>query len=129
VELIKDDRLVVEAFDRHWRGTPKIRRITFKPVPEPFTRVAALRSGELDLITNLPQTWPENSNGFPASRCSVSQHLDDLPGAQCIRETPFRPPGAPGPQLCVRCGRHHQERLGGQRPANSRPADAEHVRV
>jgi peptide/nickel transport system substrate-binding protein len=54
VELVKDDRLVVEAFDRHWRGAPKIRRIVFKPIPEPFTRAAALRNNEVDLVTTLP---------------------------------------------------------------------------
>ena len=41
VELVKDERLVVEAFDRHWRGAPRIQRIVFKPIPEPFTRAAA----------------------------------------------------------------------------------------
>jgi peptide/nickel transport system substrate-binding protein len=54
VELVKDERLVVEAFDRHWRGTPKIQRIVFKPIPEPFTRAAALRNGEVDVITTVP---------------------------------------------------------------------------
>ncbi len=54
VELVKDDHLVVEAFDRHWRGAPKIRRIVFKPIPEPFTRAAALRNNEVDLVTTLP---------------------------------------------------------------------------
>ena len=54
VELVKDDRMVVEAFDRHWRGGPKIRRIVFRPIPEAFTRAAALRNDELDLITNVP---------------------------------------------------------------------------
>src|SRR5438128_6132566 len=54
VELIKDDRLVVEAFDRHWRGTPRVRRIIYKPIPEPFTRAAALRNNEVDLITTVP---------------------------------------------------------------------------
>ncbi len=54
VELVKDDRLVVEAFDRHWRGAPRIRRIVFRPIPEPFTRTAALRNGEVDVITNVP---------------------------------------------------------------------------
>jgi peptide/nickel transport system substrate-binding protein len=49
-----DDRLVVEAFDRHWRGAPKIRRIVYKPIPEPFTRAAALRNNEVDLITTIP---------------------------------------------------------------------------
>jgi peptide/nickel transport system substrate-binding protein len=54
VELVKDDHLVVEAFDRHWRGAAKIRRIVFKPIPEPFTRAAALRNNEVDLVTTLP---------------------------------------------------------------------------
>jgi len=53
VELIKDDRMVVEAFDRHWRGAPKIKRIIYKPIPEPFTRAAALRNNEVDLVTTL----------------------------------------------------------------------------
>jgi peptide/nickel transport system substrate-binding protein len=54
VSLVKDDYLVVEAFDRHWRGAPHIQKITFKPIPEPFTRAAALRNSEVDLITTVP---------------------------------------------------------------------------
>ena len=54
VELVKDERLVVEAFDRHWRGAPRIARVVFKPIPEPFTRAAALRNGEVDVITTVP---------------------------------------------------------------------------
>jgi peptide/nickel transport system substrate-binding protein len=54
VSFVKDEQLTVEAFDRHWRGTPGIARIVFKPVPEPFTRAAALRNGEVDLITTVP---------------------------------------------------------------------------
>jgi peptide/nickel transport system substrate-binding protein len=50
VELIKDDHLIVEAFDRHWRGAPKVRRIIYKAIPEPFTRAAALRNNEVDVI-------------------------------------------------------------------------------
>lgn len=54
VSLVKDERLVVEAFPRHWRGAPRIPRIVFRPVPEPFTRAAALRNGEIDVITTVP---------------------------------------------------------------------------
>ncbi len=68
VELVKDDRLVVEAFDRTWRGAPKIRRINFKPVPEPFTRAAALRNGELDLITNIPPNLARELERVPGIR-------------------------------------------------------------
>ena len=54
VELVKDDHMIVEAFDKHWRGQPRIKKIVFKPIPEPFTRAAALRNGEMDLITTVP---------------------------------------------------------------------------
>ncbi len=71
VELVRDDRMVVEAFDGHWRGAPKIRRIIFRPIPEPFTRVAALRNGEVDLITNVPPNLArelERVSGIKVSR-------------------------------------------------------------
>jgi peptide/nickel transport system substrate-binding protein len=70
VELVKDDRLVVEAFDRHWRGAPKIRRIIFKPVPEPSTRVAGLRTGQLDLITNVPPNLARELEHIPGIKVS-----------------------------------------------------------
>ena len=54
VALVKDEHLTVEAFDKHWRGAPRIQRIVFKPIPEPFTRSAALRNGEVDVITTVP---------------------------------------------------------------------------
>ena len=54
VELVKDDHLIVEAFDRHWRGAPKVRRIIYKAIPEPFTRAAALRNNEVELIDMVP---------------------------------------------------------------------------
>ena len=68
VELVKDDHLVVEAFDRHWRGAPRIRRITFKPIPEPFTRAAALRNGEVDLITTMPPNLGRELEKIPGLR-------------------------------------------------------------
>ena len=84
VELVKDDRLVVEAFDRHWRGAPKIRRIVYKPIPEPFTRAAALRNNEVDLVTTIPPSLArelERVGGHP--RPARAQQLDHLPRAQC----------------------------------------------
>jgi len=71
VELVRDDRMVVEAFDRYWRGAPKIRRIVFRPVPEPFTRAAGLRNAELDLITNVPP--------------NLARELEQVPGLKVLR--------------------------------------------
>ena len=71
VALVKDEHLIVEAFDRHWRGAPTIARIVFKPMPEPFTRAAALRNGEVDLITTMPP--------------SLARELERVPGVKVQR--------------------------------------------
>ncbi len=68
VELIKDDRMVVEAFDRHWRGAPKIKRIIYRPIPEPFTRAAALRNNEVDLVTTIPPSLARELEKAPGIR-------------------------------------------------------------
>jgi len=75
VELIKDDRMVVEAFDRHWRGAPRIKRIVYKPIPEPFTRAAALRNNEVDLVTTMPPSLArelERTSGIRVQRVASS---------------------------------------------------------
>ncbi|MBC5811471.1 MAG: ABC transporter substrate-binding protein [Candidatus Eremiobacteraeota bacterium] len=53
----KDESLVMEANPNWWGGKPLIERVTFKPIPEPAARVAALRTGEADLITNVPSQY------------------------------------------------------------------------
>jgi peptide/nickel transport system substrate-binding protein len=41
--------LVLEAYDRYWRKTPTVQRLLLKSVPDPTTRLAMLKTGELDL--------------------------------------------------------------------------------
>ncbi|HEY6235003.1 MAG TPA: ABC transporter substrate-binding protein, partial [Candidatus Elarobacter sp.] len=50
----RDDALELDANARYWGGAPAIAHVTFKPIPEAGTRVAALRTGATDLITNVP---------------------------------------------------------------------------
>jgi len=45
--------LVLEAYERYWRKTPVIHRLLLKSVPDPTTRLAMLKTGELDM-TSLP---------------------------------------------------------------------------
>jgi peptide/nickel transport system substrate-binding protein len=54
VRWVKDDELVFEANEAYWRGAPRIKTVVFRPIPEPATRVTALLTGEVDLITQLP---------------------------------------------------------------------------
>jgi len=45
--------LVLEAYDRYWRKPSAVQRLLLKSVPDPTTRLAMLKTGELDL-TGLP---------------------------------------------------------------------------
>jgi peptide/nickel transport system substrate-binding protein len=49
VRLEPGVELVVEANERYWRKQPSIKRIVFKGVPERTTRLAMLKSGEVDI--------------------------------------------------------------------------------
>ena len=58
-ELVRGDRIVLEANDAYWRGKPTARTITFVVVPETATRIAGLISGEYDIVCALaPDSLP-----------------------------------------------------------------------
>src|SRR5205814_2113011 len=41
--------LVMEAFEGYWRKVPSVKRLVFKTVPDPTTRAAMLKTGEVDV--------------------------------------------------------------------------------
>src|SRR5262245_26723250 len=41
--------LVLEAFDGYWRKTPSVKRLVFKSIPDPATRMAMLARGDADI--------------------------------------------------------------------------------
>ena len=49
----RDQQLVLERFEDHWRGAPKLKNIIFVPVRESATRLQRLQRGEIDLADNL----------------------------------------------------------------------------
>lgn len=60
VKWDKDDQIVLEAVPDNWRK-PKIKTIVFKPIPEGSTRVAALKTGQVDIAAAIP---PADFNGI-----------------------------------------------------------------
>ena len=54
VEWRRDDRIVLEAFDDHWRGRPAFDRVVHRTIPEDSTRIAELISGGVHIGTNVP---------------------------------------------------------------------------
>jgi peptide/nickel transport system substrate-binding protein len=90
----------------HWAPTPQVTEIIYTPIAEAATRVAALLSGEVDLVQDVPVqdiarleqtagvsvvTGPENRNIFfsydMTSEPGASANVDDNPFAHAeIRE-------------------------------------------
>ncbi|MGL5446125.1 MAG: ABC transporter substrate-binding protein [Rhabdaerophilum sp.] len=54
VEFVPGDRYVVKANENHWGGKPTWETVTFRFIRSDPTRVAALLSGDVDIIENVP---------------------------------------------------------------------------
>lgn len=72
VEWVKDERLVLEANKDYHRGTPAIDRLVFRPIPELTTRVAALLSGQADLVSDVPPDQVPKVKASGIARTEVS---------------------------------------------------------
>ena len=46
--------VALKAFDGYWGGKPPTDRLVFKYIAEPATRVAALRTGSVDIVDSVP---------------------------------------------------------------------------
>jgi peptide/nickel transport system substrate-binding protein len=61
VEWVKDEQMVFEANRDYWGGSPKIKTVIFKPIPENATRIAALETGDVDLIDAVPPDYVDQT--------------------------------------------------------------------
>lgn len=53
-EWVQGDRIILDKNPNYWReGYPKLDRITFRPITESSTRVAAIQTGEVDIVNRL----------------------------------------------------------------------------
>jgi peptide/nickel transport system substrate-binding protein len=53
-EFVPNQRLVYERFDGFWGARAPFARITLRHIPELSARITALKTGEVDIITNVP---------------------------------------------------------------------------
>lgn len=65
VEWVKDDHMIFEANPDYWRGAPAIKRVVQRPIPADNSRVAALLSGEVDIMPSLPPSALRQVSGNP----------------------------------------------------------------
>lgn len=82
VELRPDEILVVDSHDEWWGGLPTAQRVEFRVIPETAARVAALVSGEVDIITNIAPDQVQTIDGaedvevrsVPLANCHVVRY-------------------------------------------------------
>jgi len=51
---VRDQEVILEAFDDHWRGRPNIDKLVFRSIAEPAARVELLTNGVADIIASFP---------------------------------------------------------------------------
>lgn len=101
VERDPEVRTVMRHFEGHWDESPEVTEIVYTPIAEAATRVAALLSGEVDVVQDVPvqdiarleqtegitvTTGPENRNIFfsydMTSESLQTANVDDNPFAK-----------------------------------------------
>lgn len=66
VEWVKGDHVTLEANLDYWKeGYPKAERVIFRPIPESSTRVAAIQTGEVDIVGRLTSEEAQSLLGAP----------------------------------------------------------------
>ncbi len=98
----KGDRIILERNDAYWGGKPAWERIIFRPITSAAPRVAALLSGDVDLIENAPIQDLERIKSNPGFKVVEGlsnrviylhfNYLDDVPPgvADAGGKNPFR---------------------------------------
>lgn len=71
----KDEEIVLDANPNYWGGKPAIEHVIFKPIPEAGARVAALKTGAVDLITNVPYQQTLSLAGGRATRMTSAKSV------------------------------------------------------
>ena len=54
VDYQRNSRIVLEAYDKYWGGPAKIKQVVFQVVKDASARAAAIQSGQVDFVFNLP---------------------------------------------------------------------------
>jgi peptide/nickel transport system substrate-binding protein len=72
-EWIPGDRIVLERFDGYYGAKPDWDKVTYRPITNDAARVAALLSGDVDLISSVPGTDVANLRANPTLHIATMQ--------------------------------------------------------
>lgn len=63
-EFVPGEKVVLTANKEYWKGAPKIDKVIFRPISEASTRIASLKTGEVDIVSAIP---PNNLKDLQSS--------------------------------------------------------------
>src|SRR5216117_3519444 len=80
VDWKRDERLVLERNPDYWQGPADVSRVTFRFIPEFSSRLAALLSGEIDIMKDVPPHTVDavEKSGRARLRATVSSRINYL---------------------------------------------------
>jgi len=80
VEWKRDERLVLDRNPDYWAGPADVSRVTFRFIPEFSARLAALLSGEIDIMKDVPPHVIDavDRSGRATVRSTVSSRINYL---------------------------------------------------
>ncbi len=88
VDWVKDQQLVLDANTDYWGGAPKVDRVIIRPIGEPSTRLAALLTGEVDIVPGLPLDQLDIVRASETARVETAEGLTQ----QFLALNTFKPP-------------------------------------
>ncbi len=81
IEFRADDRMVLEQHSEYWGGAPSASQVIVRYIPETSTRIGALQTGEVDLITQVPAdqiATLDDAAGVSATSARVANYILNL---------------------------------------------------
>ena len=75
VQWNRDQQLVLEGFDKHWRGAPPLKKLIIVPVKDNTTRVQRLKRGEVHLVDSLA---PHDFDAVAKDPLLVAQEMSGM---------------------------------------------------
>ena len=67
----RDNEIVMEPNPKWWGGAPKIKQLVIRPMPDPSSSLAALQSGELQIVSGLT---PDAAQQLGTSDAQLVRH-------------------------------------------------------
>lgn len=96
VEWVKGAYLKLEANEDYWDGAPPIKNVELKPIVEPSTRIAAITTGAVDILQDIPVAL------FDAVAGNPDLEVITRPARRVIFLGLKNEPGFPGHDIRVR---------------------------